>query len=259
LARAGQYAAGWGEQAALIIGVEHYEQRQPRAPVGQPSGRRLVAEIALLKASDAIGWVAYRDVMEVDGKAVGDRRNRLEALLSSGTPDLAAARRIADEGARFNIGPVRRNFNEPTAMLFFMLPINQRRFAFSRNGSERIDGVEAARFDFRETTKPTLIRTASGEDVPSRGSVWVLPDGTIVRTRLFISGFTGFESRSEVDVTFAREPRLGLWLPAKMTERHEGLTPIIGGGPRPPARQTEVTAIATYDGYKRFETSAIIK
>ena len=41
---------------------------------------------------------------------------------------------MADESARFNIGPTRRNFNEPTAALFFLLPASQARFAFTRKG-----------------------------------------------------------------------------------------------------------------------------
>ena len=32
------------------------------------------------------------------------------------------ARRLSDESARFNIGPIVRNFNVPTAALFFFRP-----------------------------------------------------------------------------------------------------------------------------------------
>ena len=95
--------------------------------------------------------------MEVDGKAVADRRDRLQWLFRSETPDLEAARRIADESAGYNIGPVRRNFNVPTATLFFFHPGNLSRFIFRRKGTERIEGIEAVAVEFRETRTPTPI------------------------------------------------------------------------------------------------------
>jgi len=69
--------------------VEHYRQRYQNAPLGQPSGRDLVAELALVKTSDTIGWVGFRDVVSVDGKPIQDRQDRLMALFRSGTPDFA--------------------------------------------------------------------------------------------------------------------------------------------------------------------------
>ena len=221
--RVARYVAGYGEQASLIIAVERYEQRQVDAPLGQPSLRKLVAELALVKTSDRTGWVAFRDVISVDGKPISDRQDRLQALFQTGIPDLAEARRIADESARFNIGPTRRNFNEPTAVLFFLLPANQARFAFTRKGTTTIEGVPAMEIDFKETASPTVIRTSDGRDVTADGTIWVAPaDGTILRTRLVVRGFAGPASSSAVDVTFARDERVRLWLPAKMTERHEG-------------------------------------
>ena len=134
LQRVGRYVANYGEQASLIIAVEHYEQKYQNAPAGERPHRKLLAEFALFKTRDATGWVGFRDVIEVDGKPIPDRQDRLQALLRAGTPDVLEARRIADESARFNIGPTRRNFNEPTAALFFLLPASQARFAFTRKG-----------------------------------------------------------------------------------------------------------------------------
>jgi hypothetical protein len=91
--------------------------------------------------------------------------------------------------------------------------------------------------------------------VPSQGTLWVVPaDGTIVRTRLFVGGFTGPGSTATVDVRFARDTRLGLWLPQSMSERHEGMRQMRGGVTRTNI-PTVVTATATYGEFKRFETS----
>ena len=266
LERVGRYVAGYGEQASLIVAVERYEQRHPDPPLGQPSLRKLVAEFALVKTRDATGWVAFRDVISVDGKPIGDRQDRLEALFQTGVPDLAEARRIADESARFNIGPTRRNFNEPTAALFFLLPSSQARFAFTRKGNTTIDGVAAMEIGFKETASPTVIRTADGRDVAAEGTIWVVPaDGTILRTRMVVRGFAGPASSSSVDVAFARDERIRLWLPARMTERHEGTmraqsTRTLSG--RPGASLSLVSAVVTttaaYGDFKRFETSSSI-
>ncbi|HMF60589.1 MAG TPA: hypothetical protein VK595_09460, partial [Vicinamibacterales bacterium] len=253
LQRVGRYVTNYGEQASLIIAVEHYQQQYRDAPLGEASNRSLVAELALVKTSDTIGWVGFRDVVAVNGKPIRDRQDRLQELFRAGTPDVAEARRIADESARFNIGPTRRNFNDPTAALFFLLPNHQARFAFTRKGTTTVDGIETTEIDFREKNTPTLIRTADGRDVASQGTVWVSPsDGIVVRTRLIVSGFAGIGSTARVEATFGRDKRLGLWLPVKMTERHEGR--LRKDGDRL-ATVVAATGIATYGDFKRFETS----
>jgi len=261
LHRVGRYVAGYGEQASILIGVEHYEQRLLTMMKGQPTVRKLVADILLVKTSDELGWSGFRDVIEVDGKPVGERQNRLQALFSSGSPDATEARRIADEGARYNIGPTRRNFNEPTSALFFMLPAIQSRFQFSRRGESTLDGMQVMEIGFQEKTHPTLIRTSTGGDVPSEGSIWVVPsDGTVVRTKLAHNGFAGLGSSSTIDVTYTRDSRLGLWVPAIMKERYAGnLQTLAIARMGPSATQGVVVGTATYEDFKRFEITSAIK
>ncbi|MDQ3213583.1 MAG: VWA domain-containing protein [Acidobacteriota bacterium] len=258
LQRVGRYVAAYGEQASLIIATERYEQRYADAPLGEPLRRTLTAELALVKTGDATGWVGFRDVIAVDGRPLPDRQDRLLALFRAGTPDVAEARRIANESARFNLGPTRRNFNEPTATLFFFLPSHQTRFAFTREGTRRVAGATVMEIGFRERARPTMIRTSEGRDVASQGTLWVDPvDGTVLRTRLVVSGFTGMGSSATVDVTFARDTRLGLWLPAKMIERHVGTAGRSPGRLRAAGLHT-VTATATYSDFKRFETATSV-
>ncbi len=261
LQRVGAYIAGYGEQASLIIGTERYVQRYPNPPLGQPAGRTLVAELALVKLSGTSGWMGFRDVIRVEGKPVHDREDRLQALFKAGTPDVAEARRIADESARFNIGPILRNFNEPTSALFFFGPGSQPRFVFSSRGETTLAGLRVAEIDFNERASPTLIRTTDGRDAPCQGTLWVNPDdGTVVRTKLVVGGYAGPGSLSTMDVTYARDPRLALWLPARMVERHEAI--VRTSRPEllvPAARAEAVTAVATYSDFRRFETSATFK
>jgi VWFA-related protein len=263
MARVGRYVAGYGEQASIVIGLEHHDQRLLSATGSEVSRRQSTAEFALVKTSDAMGWSGLRDVIEVDGRRIGNRQDRLQRLLRNGTPDAGEARRIADESARFNLGPARRNFNEPTAALFFLSPSLLPRFSFTRRRESTLGGVSVWEIEFKEKSRPTLIRTTNGGDVPSQGTVWIDPTaGTVLRTRLIITGLSGRNS-SDVDVTFERDERLGLWLPKTLKERHE--TDVLEGGRSAfgdvpsLARLTIVVGTATYGDFKRFETSATIK
>src|SRR5204862_1805517 len=78
MARVGEYAAGYGQQASVIIGLEHYEQRLLSVTGSETSRRQSIAEFALVKTGDAIGWSGFRDVIEVDGRRVGNRQDRLQ-------------------------------------------------------------------------------------------------------------------------------------------------------------------------------------
>jgi len=262
LQRVGRYVLEYGQQASLIVGVERYDQRYENAPLGQPPFRRLTAEFALVKS--ATGWAGFRDVMELDGKPIPDRKDRLQKLFKAGTPDVSEARRIADESARFNIGPTRRNFNEPMSALFFLLPATQPRFVFTRKRDTSLGGIDVWEIEFEEKSRPTLIRTTDGRDAITHGTIWVVPaDGTVVRTKLVLTGFAGAGSSSSIEVTYARDPRLGLWLPAAMAERHAGsIRPVSMQRRRMSSLiddQAVVTGTATYSDFKRFETAATIK
>jgi VWFA-related protein len=266
--RVSAYVAQFGGQASLLVAVERYSQSlnvrgrsvdtQMRIggritqteSLGEATvaKRRLVSEFALMpNASASGGWLGYRDVMEVDGRAVADRGGRLQRLFRADTPDLAAARRIADEGARYNIGSVSRNFNVPTTTLFFFDAGNLPRFTFRRTGRDRIDGVDTVVIDFHEERAPTLIMNASGADVPSSGTLWVNPtDGTVLRTRLELKEYDSAGSRAVIDVVYRKDPGAEMWDPSRMTERYTT-------GPE------TTTTEATYHDFKRFQTSVKIK
>lgn len=341
LQRMGRYVSGYGEQAALLVAVERYTQRMATDDDSAFRPRQLAAEVALVRTQDG-RWIGFRDVVEVDGRKIPDRRDRLLRLLSRQDGNVDEARRISDESARFNVGPVQRNFNVPTTVLFFFRPESQRRFSFTRGAVKTVDGVTVWVLDFVETGRPTLMVTRAGKDVPCAGSVWVVPtDGTIVRTRLRLKGFaderwmepqyragsgeprqqptapaastpaptsastqapgqapgqgagqgktgsTGststtsvdhsvpqsrsaleglappkwgdvsgtIESGADVEVTYRRDPSLGLWVPAKMSETYDGAFPQPGN--KPPLRG-RATCLAEYADYKRFTTSATL-
>ena len=253
--RIGEYVAAWGDRASLLVGVEDYLQTYTPANLGQPPSRHLISEFAIVRTTDSTGWIGLRDVGEVDGHPVIDRRDRLERLFLDGAPDEGRARAIVEESARFNLGSIVRTVNVPTVALFFFTPGNLDRFAFSRKGETLVDGVRALEIAFREKAAPTLIRRLDGGSVRSRGTLWVIPsEGTVVRTHLVVSGFTGASSSAEVDVQYRRDPRLDTWVPAAMSEFYEATV----RNPRMRNEQARATATATYSQFRRFETSARI-
>ena len=189
LKRLGAYVAAYGEKASLIVGVEKYTQSLTfEGANAMQRPRRLVAEFAIVKAAG--GWVGFRDVVEVNGEKVADRRDRLMSILSDASADAAQVTKIANESARYNVGPVVRNFNVPTAALFFFQPENIPRFTFTKKETKKAAGVEVWEIDFKETKVPTMIVTRAGADVPMAGTLWVVPaDGTVVRTRMVMRNF----------------------------------------------------------------------
>ncbi len=251
------YAETYGEKASIVVATERYTQNVNGSRPPSMDHRVTVADFAIVKARGPYGeWVGFRDVVEVDGARLTDREDRLIKLLTASAGSLDEARRLSAESARFNIGPFLRNVNVPTTALFFFRPENLRRFKFTRK-SVRQDGTwEIA---FRETERPTLIRTPDGGgSVPSAGSVWVNgADGTVVRTRLRMTLFGSPANTSpresgsaEIDVSYRRVHALDMWLPDTMTESYEG-----SRGAAWPRLVTE----ARYTDYRQFQTSVRIK
>jgi len=265
VARAGRYVLDYGEKMSLVVGVERYTQHARDASSAQPATRTLVSEFALARLND--DWVGFRDVFEVDGAAVRDRQDRLVTLLLGRSSDrLLQGRQIADESARYNLGPVRRNFNTPTMALFFLQSKNQPRFRFSKDGEDTVDGTRVWRVTYRETDRPTIVRTTTGRDAPVSGMFWIDPvDGRVVRTRLEMG--TEIEradetndrdgSRAPVQMTVAitvnYEPhaRFAMLLPSEMRESYEVAPARRTTGP---ATSTTVTCVATYSDFRTFET-----
>ena len=251
--RVAAYVDAYGEKTSIVVATEHYTQQSRSTALGRaPGRRRILADFAIVKVDALRGWQGFRDVVEVDGERLPDRDDRLVRLLAdSGRYD--EARRLSDESARFNIGPIQRNFNVPTTALFFFGSGNADRFKFS---AKRVHPDGAWEIAFRETARPTLIRTPRGQSVPSQGSIWVTPaDGTVLRTQLVVEGFVKRGPRishgtGRVDVTYQRVPELDMWLPSSMDEDFE----VTRGDIR-----DSISGRALYSNYRQFRTLVRIK
>jgi VWFA-related protein len=204
----------------------------------------------------AQGWVAFRDVFQVDGRPVRDRQERLARVLKNVTPDsLEQARRIAVESARYNLDPdtthIDRTINVPMTALLFLRAANQPRSSFHLGKPERVDGIDCVTLQFSERTQPRLIRTSDG--APAQGTFWIdmANGGRVIKTEVrMLSGRAPQSVRAQTTVTYARVDKLDVWVPVVMDETFEVS-----------ATHQAVTGRATYSDFREFKvtTSADIK
>jgi hypothetical protein len=136
--------------------------------------------------------IPFRDVVEVDGRAVTDRPDRLMRLfVESGVSGTAQAVRIAAAGAAHQLGTRPRTTTNPVIALAFLQPLHQYRFRYSvEKPKETIPGRRAT-LRFRETREPTLMRTDEGQDLPIRGAFEIdTRTGTVVESELLLKRLT---------------------------------------------------------------------
>lgn len=250
--RVAAYVQAYGDQASIVVATERYQQTLSTPVQTAVQERTIVADFAIVRAEAYHVWLGFRDVYEVDGYRIPDRADRLVDVLTRAQGTFEEALRINDESARYNIGTIERNFNVPTTALFFFTRDNLDRFKFSvRDRSGPVWEIA-----YRETDRPTLIRTTEGKSIPSAGTVWVDPStGTVVRTHLTVKDFiddprSSRGGHAELDVTYRRVDALDMWLPETMTESY--VADVRPGW-------TEVTGRAEYSNYRRFQTSVRIK
>jgi hypothetical protein len=259
LRRAGSYVVQYGESLASVIGEEDYTQQLVARDDGSViESRVLRSEIAFVPLAGSREWQAFRNVISVDGREVAGAAGRLERVLRDPPRSIAAqARLIAEESARFNLGPLRRNFNAPTMPLQFLHPSHQDRFRFDRQREEVIAGERVAVMRFRERRRATIIRSPEGRDVPVEGLLWIAPeDGRVIRSSFFATDFLPAEpaprtSRADLEATWREDGRLGIWVPDEMRERYSG--PWTADGVA-----YDIVGHAVYSNYRRFEVDVRI-
>jgi len=250
-------AARWVEQFErdfiTVIADETYDQVASGSSEGGEAHRQIRSEMLFTRGEAHDRWFAVRNVLAYtdDGRpaiAVPNRRDRLDRALESGR-GRTALRQVADEGARFNIGAVARNFNTPTLALQFLEDDHRWRFRFRLDGVEVIGGEDARRLSFKEREHPTLIK-ANFRDTELSGRIWTrASDGAVLlRTTMELvdranRGLAGL--RTLVTVDYMYDAKLARLVPARMEEEYAGRD-----------GDEVIRGTAVYSSYRVFETSA---
>lgn len=260
LAAAGSYAERYHEAFTTVVAEEQYVQNLV-SPMRAGSGtwalqsvgdndeqRTLRSDVMLLRGvAGEDAWFFFRDVFDVDGKPVSSTRGRLETWLRQSRDSFVhRARALALEQARYNLGDILRTINVPLVALEFLLPPHQERFRFRLAGDTLVSTVKVTAVTYEERRRPTMIRTPEGQDIEARGTFWIEPGtGRVLRTELRTGERNPRQVRAAIVVTYEYNERLDMLVPASMQERYS-------------AGSQQITGLATYSNFRRFETDARI-
>ena len=169
LERVSQYAETYERTFAAMAMEEHQTQTLQRADGRVKETRVLRSDFLLIKTGPEWAQV-FRDVIEVDGKPIRNRDERLRKLfLDKPRTAVQQAQAIAAESRRHNIGPGRQG-NSPLLPMIFVHPryitpvaLQPRRRVLS----------------FEEVQMPSVLGFRHGGgpriDLPAKGSLTVDP------------------------------------------------------------------------------------
>lgn len=242
LARGSAYVADYREQLTYVMATERTKQTLVGGyAAGGTAEETLASDVYFVYIPADRVWMAVRDVEIVDGRVIKDRDNVRE-LLNSG--QVGAARALKDRNARYNLGTVLRNFNEPTLSLLVLDPQHRRRFTFTRQSSRG----SAVTVSFVEHALPTLIIDTGGKPAFSSGELVIdAATGRIERARLSVRLSGGIDA--VLTTTYRDDKALKMWVPAKFDEQYS-----VGG-----RRPEKITSASTYSDFSRFDVSVRIK
>jgi hypothetical protein len=240
LKRAAVYVANFQKQLSGIVAEETYEQHIKKQASGDilVRRRRLKSDLLLVRPVGSGRYVEFRDVFEVDGRAVRDRQDRLTTLFLDPPPGAQSQlERVATESARFNIGRVFRTMNTPVLPLAILHADYQPQFSFTLVREPATDTMAIA---FKETDRPTLVRTPGGGDLASRGRFWIDPaTGAVTRSEFIVEDV---QIKATVYVTYRTDADLGFMVPADMREAYV-------------AGRDEIEGLATYGRFRKFQVN----
>ena len=257
---AAQYVADYQEELTAIVADEEYVQdvrvQIPVAP-GAPRSRRTTGEVFFIFTAPR-GWMAIRDVQTVDGAPAPQRTSVREILAT--LPATQVSEQMRTYNAKFNIGRITRNINEPTLALLSLDETHRSRFRFSTKRRQDVSGRPAVWLAFQERDAPTLIRSIDGGAIYVKGELLVeAANGRIWASRLMAT-VGGISVELETDYTL--DERLGLLLPSVFRERYEKGKAAAASRMKTPEASLEYEQIwceAKYSNFRRFEVLSRIR
>jgi hypothetical protein len=248
--RVAAYVSDYQQRLTSVVADEEYTQQildQTPLDATMPRARRLRSEVFFVFEVIGRQWMAIRDTILVDGLPIRDRLSARAAFETM--PPVEVRRRFAEVNARWNIGRITRNFNEPTLGLLVFDREHLARFGFDRRSVTRTPDTTLVTLEFRERERPTLIRDERLGPVYSRGEIVADAAGVIRRTALRLSVK---DTKVELTTEYALNDKLGMWVPSVFRERYER-------GRQGSEEYERITCEAAYSNYRRFDVLTKIR
>ncbi len=220
---------------------EVFDERDRRTARRETSGDFFLSYVA----GDG-GWLSVRDISKVDGKEV-EAGDDLRGLLNRGSM-ARIGRALADRNARYNIGSVTRNFNDPMLALVILDPKHQSRFRFQRRDVVTSDAGTLVTLAFTERDRPTLILGSDMSPVYTRGELTI--DAATGRLQRSVFTMKDGPTTASLTTTFTKVEKLDLWLPSVLVERYEHATS---------RRKEQVLVESTYTNFRKFGVTVRIR
>jgi hypothetical protein len=248
LAREAAYLREFVTRFAGVVAEERYVQDSRTVPRTRTRGAvrsqlftrhvELRSDFLLVKLKQAGEWHVFRDVFEVNAEPVRDRDERLTTLFLNPSPSvIQEANAIALEGARYNLGGAERTINNPLLVLAFLQAAYQPRFRFSLDTSDKDAGPGIWVLEYKEHTRPTLIREGPNGDRAAKGRIWIESEsGRVVKTELAVTEL------DNIVTSFRFDERFQIAVPYEMREEFWTDSESIVG-------------VASYSRFRRFDVT----
>jgi hypothetical protein len=240
LAKTADYLRDYREQLTYVMATERYTQKLTGGYSQFDVEEELASDVYFVFVPTDKVWMAIRDVEIVDGKVLKEREN-VRAILNSGTA--GAARALKDKNAKYNLGTIVRNFNEPTLSLLLLDPDHRAKIKVlqSKTSGSRVS------ISCVEVGAPTLISNVDGTPSYARGEfVLDAATGRVERAELHVR--LGAVD-AVLTTTFKPDEKLKMWVPSRFEETY------VEDGRRP----QRVTGRADYSDFTRFDVEVRIK
>jgi hypothetical protein len=225
---------------------------------------RIASDVVFVDLNGEI--LALRDAFSLDTNRLRERTPRIITLLSK--PSQATfdeAQTYAAESFRYFQDEIIMRLNAPTLALCFVAEGNQPKITYKIDGSKRLDGVEVVGLRFEENKRFEEDKKTEGDYIvqtPGKaratGRLWVEPaSGCVHRTEL------SMQSKSEsarIEVDYARDAALDLWLPSVMNEKYQ-VTEVTGGNIHTPGTLDRGLNVAqgsrAFDSHVRYTNASL--
>jgi hypothetical protein len=242
---ASSYLVEYQRQFAFVLADEEYTQRVVESAVAGPKNRTITGESFLTFATAGHAWISVRDVAVVDGIPVTDRED-LRALLQRGLPRME--QELVERNARYNIGSIARNFNEPTLGLLVLEQSSDDEFKFDLTRVETDGDATVVTLAFKEKGPSTIVHSLDGRPVYSTGELVIeAATGRIRRTSLDLKYGPVI---AQLTTDYAKASSLDMWVPVRFQERYEQT--------QKKAREV-IVCEARYTNHRRFEVNVRIR